>query len=114
MLKVRFLPLAITAATDGTGQVLYLAGQDAEQAFARHRSTSEAERLEMRSCSNRKRHSLDRETIELATNEFGFCNGICQGNGAGQRNARFIEPVQIFEQRATQPVQIEVGIQLAF
>lgn len=36
-----------TAATDGTGQVLYLAGPDAEQAFARHRSASESERLEM-------------------------------------------------------------------
>jgi NAD(P)-dependent dehydrogenase (short-subunit alcohol dehydrogenase family) len=37
----------LTAATDGTGQVLYLAGPDAEQAFALHRRLSEAERLEM-------------------------------------------------------------------
>lgn len=36
-----------TAATDGSGRVLYLAGPDAEQAFARNRSSSEAERLEM-------------------------------------------------------------------
>ena len=39
--------IIFTAATDGTGQVLYLAGPDAEQAYARNRSTSEAERLEM-------------------------------------------------------------------
>jgi NAD(P)-dependent dehydrogenase (short-subunit alcohol dehydrogenase family) len=36
-----------TAATDGTGQVLYLAGPDAEQAFALRQRLSEAERLEM-------------------------------------------------------------------
>ncbi|TIO52353.1 MAG: SDR family oxidoreductase [Mesorhizobium sp.] len=36
-----------TAATDGTGRVLYLAGPDAEQAFALRQSLSEAERLEM-------------------------------------------------------------------
>lgn len=39
--------IILTAATDGTGQVLYLAGPDAEQAYARNRSASEAERLEM-------------------------------------------------------------------
>jgi NAD(P)-dependent dehydrogenase (short-subunit alcohol dehydrogenase family) len=36
-----------TAATDGTGQVLYLAGPDAEQAFELRQRLSEAERLEM-------------------------------------------------------------------
>lgn len=36
-----------TAATDGTGQVMYLAGPDAEQAFAQHKSMSEADRLTM-------------------------------------------------------------------
>lgn len=36
-----------TAATDGTGQVLYPAGPDAEQGFALHRSLSEAKRLEI-------------------------------------------------------------------
>jgi NAD(P)-dependent dehydrogenase (short-subunit alcohol dehydrogenase family) len=36
-----------TAATDSTGQVLYLAGPDAEQAFALQRTLSETERLEM-------------------------------------------------------------------
>jgi len=36
-----------TAATDGTDQVMYLAGADAEQAYALHRSLSETERLAM-------------------------------------------------------------------
>lgn len=36
-----------TAATDGTGQVMYLAGQDAEQAYSLQRSLSEPQRLEM-------------------------------------------------------------------
>src|SRR5215469_5448257 len=36
-----------TAATDGTGRVLYVAGPDAEQAFTLLHSLSEAERLEM-------------------------------------------------------------------
>lgn len=36
-----------TAATDGSGQVMYLAGQDAAQAHSLLRSLSEAERLEM-------------------------------------------------------------------
>jgi NAD(P)-dependent dehydrogenase (short-subunit alcohol dehydrogenase family) len=35
------------AATDGTGQVMYLAGQDAEQAYSLNRSASEAQRLAM-------------------------------------------------------------------
>lgn len=35
------------AATDGSGQVMYLAGQDAEQAVALQKSLTEAERLEM-------------------------------------------------------------------
>jgi NAD(P)-dependent dehydrogenase (short-subunit alcohol dehydrogenase family) len=35
------------AATDGTGQVMYLAGQDAEQAYSLHRSASEAQWLAM-------------------------------------------------------------------
>jgi NAD(P)-dependent dehydrogenase (short-subunit alcohol dehydrogenase family) len=39
--------IILTAATDGTGQVLYLAGPDAEQGFALHQSLSEAKRLEM-------------------------------------------------------------------
>ena len=37
----------LTAATDGTGQVMYLAGQDAEQAYSMSRSLSEPQRLEM-------------------------------------------------------------------
>ncbi|OZG71833.1 short-chain dehydrogenase/reductase [Hahella sp. CCB-MM4] len=36
-----------TAATDGTGKVMYLAGPDAEQGFALHRSLSEEKRMEM-------------------------------------------------------------------
>ncbi|MBX4941102.1 SDR family oxidoreductase [Rhizobium binae] len=36
-----------SSATDGTGQVMYLAGQDADQAYALQRSLSEAEKLEM-------------------------------------------------------------------
>ncbi|KAF7962011.1 hypothetical protein AWV80_26730 [Cupriavidus sp. UYMU48A] len=36
-----------TAATDGTGQVMYLAGQDAEQAHSLQRSLSEPQRLEV-------------------------------------------------------------------
>jgi NAD(P)-dependent dehydrogenase (short-subunit alcohol dehydrogenase family) len=36
-----------TAATDGTGQVMYLAGADAEQIYALQRNLSEAERLAM-------------------------------------------------------------------
>lgn len=36
-----------TAATDGAGQVMYLAGADAEQAYALQRSLAEAERLAM-------------------------------------------------------------------
>ncbi|WLQ16354.1 SDR family oxidoreductase [Hahella aquimaris] len=36
-----------TAATDGTGKVMYLAGPDAEQGFEMNRSLSEAKRLEM-------------------------------------------------------------------
>lgn len=36
-----------TAATDETDRVLYLAGADAEQAFARNRAASEAEKMEM-------------------------------------------------------------------
>ncbi len=36
-----------TAATDGTGQVMYLAGPDAEQTYALLRSVSEPQRLEM-------------------------------------------------------------------
>lgn len=36
-----------TAATDGTGQVMYLAGPDAEQVYALQRSLGEAERLAM-------------------------------------------------------------------
>ena len=36
-----------TAATDGTGRVMYVAGPDAEQIFALLHSVSEAERLEM-------------------------------------------------------------------
>lgn len=36
-----------TAATDGTGQVLYLAGPDAEQAYAMQRSLPESEKLDM-------------------------------------------------------------------
>ena len=39
--------IIFTAATDGPGRILYLAGSDAEQAFALHRSMSEAERSEM-------------------------------------------------------------------
>lgn len=39
--------IIFTAATDGTGKVLYLAGPDAEQAFALRQSLSEAERLNM-------------------------------------------------------------------
>jgi NAD(P)-dependent dehydrogenase (short-subunit alcohol dehydrogenase family) len=39
--------IIFTAATDGTGQVMYLAGQDAEQAFALRQSLSEPERLKM-------------------------------------------------------------------
>lgn len=39
--------IIFTAATDGTSRVLYLAGQDAEQAFALRQRVSEAERLEM-------------------------------------------------------------------
>lgn len=35
------------AATDGTGQVMYLAGQDVEQAYSLLRSTSEQQRLEL-------------------------------------------------------------------
>jgi NAD(P)-dependent dehydrogenase (short-subunit alcohol dehydrogenase family) len=35
------------AATDGTGQVMYLAGEDAEQAYSLHRGASEAQRLAM-------------------------------------------------------------------
>jgi NAD(P)-dependent dehydrogenase (short-subunit alcohol dehydrogenase family) len=35
------------AATDGTGQVMYLAGQDAEQAYAMQRSLPEPEKLDM-------------------------------------------------------------------
>lgn len=35
------------AATDNTGQVMYLAGQDAEQAYAMLRSVPESQRLEM-------------------------------------------------------------------
>lgn len=36
-----------TAASDGTAQVMYLAGPDAEQSFKLRQSLSEAERLEM-------------------------------------------------------------------
>ena len=36
-----------TAATDGTGQVMYLAGQDAEQVYSLRLSLSEQKRLEM-------------------------------------------------------------------
>jgi len=36
-----------TAATDGTGQVMYLAGQDAEQVYTLQKSLSEAQRLDM-------------------------------------------------------------------
>lgn len=36
-----------TAATDGSGQVMYLAGQDAEQIYAMQRSLPEAEKLQM-------------------------------------------------------------------
>jgi NAD(P)-dependent dehydrogenase (short-subunit alcohol dehydrogenase family) len=36
-----------TAATDGTGQVMYLAGQDAEQTYSLRLSLSEQKRLEM-------------------------------------------------------------------
>jgi hypothetical protein len=36
-----------TAATDGTGQVMYLAGQDAEQVYSLRQSLSEQKRLEM-------------------------------------------------------------------
>jgi len=39
--------IIFTAATDGTGQVMYLAGPDAEQAFALRQRLSEAERLAM-------------------------------------------------------------------
>ena len=35
------------AATDGTGQVMYLAGQDAEQAYSLQRSASEVQKLAM-------------------------------------------------------------------
>lgn len=35
------------AATDGTGQVMYLAGQDAEQAYSQQRSATEAQKLAM-------------------------------------------------------------------
>lgn len=36
-----------TAATDGTGQVMYLAGADAEQGYAMHKNLPEAQRLDM-------------------------------------------------------------------
>ena len=36
-----------TAATDGTGQVMYLAGQDAERAYTMHRTLAESQRLEV-------------------------------------------------------------------
>jgi NAD(P)-dependent dehydrogenase (short-subunit alcohol dehydrogenase family) len=39
--------IIFTAATDGTGQVLYLAGPDAEQAFKLNQRLAEAERLAM-------------------------------------------------------------------
>lgn len=39
--------IIFTAATDGTGQVMYLAGPDAEQVYALQRSLGEAERLAM-------------------------------------------------------------------
>lgn len=39
--------IIFTAATDGTGRVMYLAGPDAEQFFGLHQTLSEAERLKM-------------------------------------------------------------------
>ena len=59
----------------------------------------------------RPRRSL--ETVQFAPNEIRFRNGIRKSDGAAQRVASFINPVQFFEQRAAQPVQIEVSVQLA-
>ena len=39
-----------------------------------------------------------RKTVQFASNEFGFRNGIRQSDGTAQRVASFIEPVQFFEQ----------------
>lgn len=39
--------IIFTAATDGTGQVMYLAGQDAEQIYGLQRNASEAQKLAM-------------------------------------------------------------------
>jgi hypothetical protein len=63
--------------------------------------------------SREYRLSRNRETIQFASNAFGFRNGIRQGDGTVQRIASFIEPLQFFEQRTAQPVPLEVGIQLA-
>ena len=43
-------------------------------------------------------HSL--KTVQFASNEFGFRNGIRQSDGTAQRVASFIEPVQFFERYA--------------
>ena len=59
------------------------------------------------------RHSRHRERIELAANQFGFRRGIRKGDGTMQRIAGFIEPIELLKERATQPVQIEIRIQLA-
>ena len=59
------------------------------------------------------RPSRDRETIQFASNEFGFRNGFRKGDGTLQCFPCLIRPVQLLEQRAAQPVKIEVSIQLA-
>jgi hypothetical protein len=45
------------------------------------------------------------KTVQFASNEFGFRNGIRQSDTA-QRVASFIEPVQFFEQRRPSSMRV--------
>ena len=49
-------------------------------------------------------HAL--KTVQFASNEFGFRNGIRQSDGTAQRVASFIEPVQFFEQRRPSSMRV--------
>src|SRR5579862_4989455 len=109
--------VALTAA----GQALHAKARpmwaDAERRFARSIGEDAARELRMTEAGRddglRAVNSRHCETIQFSPNELGLSDGIRQRNSAVERLARLTDPIELFEQRATQPVQIEVRIELA-